>query len=387
MTSPKPKLALSSQLDGLQPDALSIAVEDTSEGMRVILSGSLTTHVPASDWVSLPSDWGQRRVIFDLKGLKFLDLNGASQLWDALEAAKQTASEVSSQGMPTDFIPIFELVAGALTGPLTPNPAKYSWFEGIGRATVDFKNEMVELTTFAGELVMEFCRVLRHPGSISWVRVVSIAESAGANAVPIVALVSFLVGLIIAFQSAMVLKMVGMEIFVAKMVGIAIVRELGPIIAAIVLAGRSGSAFSAELGAMKAAEEVNAITTMGLSPVRELALPRVLSMIISTPLVTIIGSFMGIMGGSVILLAMGYSVATYWAEAITMVSPATYVISIFKSFLFGFTVASISCQKGLAASDGPGAVGEATTSGVVANIVAITVIDSFLAVLFYVYDV
>ena len=138
---------------------------------------------------------------------------------------------------------------------------------------------------------------------------------------------------------------------------------------------------------MRAAEEVDAITTMGLSPVRELALPRVLASVITTPLVTLIASFMGILGGGFVLMAMGISMLIYWQESISLVSPATFYICIFKSFIFFFTVAAIGCQKGLAAGDGPGAVGQATTKGVVANIVAIAVIDSFLAILFYVWDI
>jgi len=259
--------------------------------------------------------------------------------------------------------------------------------EETGQSVVAMKDDLVNMTAFTGEMVMEFLRSIRHPSTVRWGSVFNVAERAGVNAVPIVSLVSFLVGLIIAFQSAMVLKLFGMEIFVANMVGVAVVRELGPLIAAIVLAGRSGSAFSAELGAMKAAEEVDAITTMGLSPVRELALPRVLSSVLTTPVVTLIACFAGIFGGSLVLLAMGYSMLTYWQEAISMVSAATYYISVSKSILFGFTVAAVGCQRGLTAGDGPGAVGRATTSGVVTNILLIVIIDSLLAVLFYVLDI
>jgi phospholipid/cholesterol/gamma-HCH transport system permease protein len=249
------------------------------------------------------------------------------------------------------------------------------------------KDDAAALLTFHGELLLEMARSLLSPRSVRWSNVFSVAETAGVNAVPIVSLVSFLVGLIIAFQAAMLMKIFGAEIYVADLIGLAVIRELGPLISGIVLAGRSGSAFSAELAAMKAAEEVDAISTMGLSPVRELALPRVLAALITTPMVTVIASFMGVLGGSFVLLAMGYAPGVYWAGAISQVSMAAFFIGIFKSFVFGFTMAAVGCQRGLAAGDGPGAVGMATTSGVVANIVLIVVLDSLFAVVFYVLDI
>lgn len=363
---------------------------DEGGRIRIHLAGSLTVDTPAAAWRDFPlADLakGERELAVDLSGLTDLDLNGSAQLLSALEQAGPVGRKAEISGLSDDFAAIYNLAREALKAPSASPPAKIGLVEETGRSAWAMKDDLVNITTFTGEILAEFLRSLRHPSTIRWGTVFNVAEMAGVNAVPIVSLVSFLVGLIIAFQSAMVLKLFGMEIFVAKMVGVAVVRELGPLIAAIVLAGRSGSAFSAELGAMKAAEEVDAITTMGLSPVRELALPRVLASILTTPIVTLIACFAGIFGGSLVLLVMGYSSVTYWQEAISMVSPATYYISVFKSCLFGFTVAAVGCQRGLAAGDGPGAVGQATTSGVVTNILLIVNIDSLLAVLFYVLDI
>ena len=361
----------------------------SGDGGGLSFSGPLTVKTPSSAWTPVAGEiQNGRELKFDLSGLSNLDLNGAAQLFSVAARAEQAGSRISMTGLPDRLSAIFNLAHGALSEAKTAEPpVKSGFFEEMGHNLITMKNNAVVMVTFTGELVLEFSRALRKPALIRWASVMRIAETAGVNAVPIACLVSFLVGLIIAFQSAMALQMFGMTIFVADMVGIAIVRELGPLITAIVLAGRSGSAFSAELGAMRAAEEVDAITTMGLSPVRELALPRVLASFITTPVVTIIASFMGILGGSFVLMAMGISMVIYWQEAISLVSPATFYICIFKSFLFGFTVAAIGCQKGLAAGDGPGAVGQATTSGVVTNIVAIAVLDSLLAVLFYVWGI
>ena len=365
---------------------LSLKVTNDGGRTRVALTGPLTVNVPASAWKDVPSQ-ASGNLTFDLEGLTALDLNGSAQILRFREQAAKSGGQVSFEKLDEKFKAIFDLASQALESPMGDRPARPSFFEEIGQTLVSLKNDAVNLTTFTGELAAEFGRLIIRPASIRWTNVLSVAETAGVNSTPIVSLVSFLVGLIIAFQAAMLLKMFGIEIFVADMVGVSVVRELGPLITAIVLAGRSGSAFSAELGAMKAAEEVDAITTMGLSPVRELATPRVLASVLTTPVVTLIAVFMGIMGGSLVLLAMGYSMTVYWTEAIERVSMASFLIGVFKSFIFGFTVAGIGCQRGLAAGDGPGAVGQATTSGVVTNIVVIAVLDSMFAVIFYYLDI
>ncbi len=367
---------------------LRLEVEDRGAEIRVALAGPLTVDTPASVWSAFPEGGPGREVVFELGGLTALDLNGSAQLLTVVDGAGKAGRTIRVTGLPEEFATIFHLAEGALKTPMASLPPRVTLIEEMGEAAFRAYRDLVTLIIFAGELAAEFGRLARHPLSgVRWPNVLAMAEVAGVNAVPIVSLVSFLVGLIIAFQAAMLLKMFGAEIFVADLIGISVIRELGPLIAAIVLAGRSGSAFSAELGAMKAAEEVDAITTMGLSPVRELALPRVLASLITTPMITLMASFVGIVGGSLVLLVMGYSMKIYWQGAISQVSMATYLIGILKSVIFGFSVAAIGCQRGLAAGDGPGAVGEATTSGVVTNIVMIVVIDSFLAVLFYVYDI
>ncbi|MDR1044737.1 MAG: ABC transporter permease [Candidatus Adiutrix sp.] len=369
-------------------EGFNLKLEKGRGGLTVHLSGPLTVDVRRAAWEDFPASDGQgQSLLVNLSGLSALDLNGSAQLLSAGAKSGQAGFKVEYGQAPQDLTAIFELAREALERAAAEPPAPVGFFEELGRKIKETQKDLVVLITFAGELMAELLRGFRRPSQIRWNSVLSVAEIAGVNAAPIVSLVSFLVGLIIAFQSAMALSQFGMTIYVADMVGIAVIRELGPLIAAIVLAGRSGSAFSAELGAMKAAEEVDAITTMGLSPVRELALPRVLASILTTPLITMIACFAGVFGGGLVLTAMDFSLLIYWQRAINFVSPATFYICVGKSFLFGLVVAAIGCQRGLAAGDGPGAVGQATTSGVVSNIVAIAVLDSLLAVLFYVWNI
>ncbi len=360
-----------------------VKITEAAGGAVARLEGDLTLAVPGAAWKELSTLPLSRPCVFDLSGLTALDLNGAAQV---LSFARAQRPEAAIRGLPEHLRPIFELAATPLP-PMEKPPPRPGPIEALGRIIGEMKEDAEGLLAFFGELLAELARAFANPRKIHWSNVWGQAEAAGVNAVPIVSLVAFLVGLIIAFQAAMLMKIFGAEILVADLIGIAVVRELGPLITGIVLAGRSGSAFSAELGAMKAAEEVDAIITMGLSPVRELALPRVLAALLTTPPVNLIASFMGIVGGSLVLIAMGYTPGVYWAGAVSQVSLASFFIGLGKALVFGFTLAAVGCQRGLFAGDGPGAVGLATTSGVVANIVLIVVLDSLFAVVFYVLDI
>ena len=373
------------------PAELTLTVTEGGRETIVSLAGPLNMTTGAGAWRPLNEILSRRpagtpRLTFDLQGLTELDLNGSAQILTALEAAEKSGLRVTTTGLPPSLETIFRLAQGAIR-PLPQPPPPISFWEEIWRSAAELARDLRDLTFFLGELTAEFMRLIIRPRRFNWRNVAMVAEQSGINAVPIVALVSFLVGLIIAFQAAMITKTFGAEIYVATLVGVSVVRELGPLIAAIVLAGRSGSAFSAELGAMRVAEEIDALTTMGLSPVRELALPRVLAQLITAPGVTLIACFVGIFGGSLVLLSLGYTAVTYWSMAVEKVSLATFLIGFFKSFVFGFTVGAIGCQRGLAAGDGPDAVGVATTSGVVTNIVVIAVLDSLFAVVFYVVGI
>ena len=383
-----PKLS-QSRADGSA--GLVLTVKENGPETVVSFAGLLNVATEARAWQPLNEVLSRGpagpRLTFDLRGLTALDLNGSAQILAALEAAEKCGRRVATAGLPPQFETIFRLAQGAMPQPPPAAPPRASFQEEMGRSVVELARDIRAMTFFLGELTAEFMRLAVRPWRFNWRSVAVAAERSGIDAVPIVALVSFLVGLIIAFQAAMITRIFGAEIYVATLVGLSVVRELGPLIAAIVLAGRSGSAFSAELGAMRVAEEIDALTTMGLSPVRELALPRVLAQVVTAPGVTLIANLVGMFGGSLVLLGLGYTATTYWSMAVEKVSLATFLIGFFKSFVFGFTVGAVGCQRGLAAGDGPGAVGEATTSGVVTNIVVIAVLDSLFAVVFYVVGI
>jgi len=208
-------------------------------------------------------------------------------------------------------------------------------------------------------------------------------KRAGVEGLPIVGLINFLLGLIIAFMSSLQLKQFGANIYVASLVGVAMVSELGPIMTAIIVAGRSGSAFAAEIGTMKVNEEVDALVTMGFDPTRFLAIPKVLAAMLVVPVLTLYADFFGIAGGLVVgVLGLDLTVYTYIQETMKVLTIASIVKSMIKSVVFAMLISGIGCQRGFQVRGGAEAVGSATTSAVVAAIFLIIVMDSAFAILF-----
>lgn len=256
----------------------------------------------------------------------------------------------------------------------------------IGRWGAAFAQDLYEQVQFLGRIVTVCLGTLLRPASFRWRDMWVVLEKAGVNAVGLVGMIGFLMGLIMAFSSAMPLRDFGADIFVVNLVALAILRELGPIMTAIVLAGRSGSAFAAEIGTMKVNEELNALKTMGLDDARFLVVPRVLAGVIATPLLTIYGNLMGIAGGFFVMMAMGFPFQALYRQMISMVGIHDLMAGLIKAFVFGILVASIGCLRGLQTKSGATAVGDSTTRAVVSGIVLIVLCDAVFAAIYYVLD-
>jgi phospholipid/cholesterol/gamma-HCH transport system permease protein len=253
----------------------------------------------------------------------------------------------------------------------------------LGEATVELWRDVQVLVSFVGEMSVALAYAAMHPRSVRWREALAIAETVGVNALPIVALISFLMGLIMAFQAATPLRQFGAELFIANLIGLSILRELGPLMTAIILAGRSGSAFAAELGTMKVREEIDALRTMGLDPVRFLIVPRVLAAVCMTPLLTVFADLIGLIGGAVVMRSLGFPLVTYFHQIQYAVSYGSLVGGLVKAFVFGILVAGIGCLRGLQAGTGATAVGESTTSAVVSGIILIAITDGIFSVIYY----
>jgi phospholipid/cholesterol/gamma-HCH transport system permease protein len=219
---------------------------------------------------------------------------------------------------------------------------------------------------------------------VRWGDVVSYMKKVGVDGLPIVGLISFLLGLIMAFMSSLQLKQFGANIYVASLVAVAMIRELGPIMTAIIVAGRSGSAFAAEIGTMKVNEEVDALATMGFSPMRFLAIPKVIASLLTVPVLTIFASIFAIMGGLVVgVVGLNLTIFTYIQQTMKAIAIFDVVSGLIKSVVFAIAISAIGCQRGFKVRGGAQAVGNATTSAVVTSIFMIIVIDSTFAIILH----
>lgn len=252
-----------------------------------------------------------------------------------------------------------------------------------GQGTVALGREIRKWLAFVGGLVRTLAGAARQPGSVNWRVVPSLFEQAGADAVPIIAGVDFLIGVVTAYEASLQLRRFGATLYVADLVGASVVRELGPLITAVLVTGRTGAAFAAELGTMSVSEEVDALRAMGIDPMRFLVIPRMLAISMALPLLTLLGDCTGIFGGLLLArLTLGMTAPAYMNETRGMIFAPDIFWGVLKSFAFALAIGSIACQQGLAASGGASGVGRRTTSAVVASVTAVICIDALFAPFF-----
>lgn len=253
----------------------------------------------------------------------------------------------------------------------------------IGDAAASVFRDALKLISFTGETISELFHALRNPMRIRWKETLYYMNMCGANALPISSLICLLMGLILGYQSAVQMHKYGADSFLPALVGCSIVRELGPLMIAVIATGRAGSAFAAEIATMKATEEINAMQTMGFSPWRFLVIPKLLAMICMMPLLTFFGDIFGIAGGMIVgTFELDIPVHTYYTQTVYWVPPRFFVESLTKSIVFAIIVTGICCLRGFEAGEDSLGIGRATTSSVVTSIIVIIVADTLMARMF-----
>ena len=263
--------------------------------------------------------------------------------------------------------------------PKKPSPGV---FVRLGDATIRHITELKSSISFVGAVILSFLHVCARPGSLRKGDTLLYMQRVGVDGFPIVALISFLMGLIMAFMSSVQLEQFGANIYVASLVSLAMTRELGPIITAIIVAGRSGSAFAAEIGTMKISEEVDALFTMGFNPVLFLVLPKLVAAVIMVPILTLFSDLFAIVGGLIVGISMlDLTVSSYVAQTIKTLTLFDVFWGVFKSVVFAVLITGIGCLRGFQVGGGAAGVGQATTSAVVSSIFLIILTDSVFSVL------
>jgi phospholipid/cholesterol/gamma-HCH transport system permease protein len=358
-------------------------------GGRVVLAlhGRFDAQSSAQPWAQLEQDLPRLRaknVEVDARGIAHCDGTGLALL-QFLSAGELTpGATVSVQGLKPEFQKLFEAFSADDYRKFRPPPPPRQPMAGdVGLAAMAVVRDLKEQIAFLGAVAVAMVRVIGRPRQLRWSEVVHVFELAGANALPIVSLISLLVGLIIAFEAAQPLAQFGAQIFIANMIGLLMVRELGPMMTAIVVAGRSGSAFAAELGTMKVNEELNALETMGLDPVRFLVVQRIIAGVLLAPLLTVYSMFMGVAGGVLVMLGLGFPLVAIYNQMLTGVDLHDVVVGLSKGVVFGIIVAGVGCLRGLQTAKGPSAVGASTTRAVVSSILLIIMSDAAFSIVLY----
>jgi len=263
-----------------------------------------------------------------------------------------------------------------------PRKARPNVLERLGDATLHHLADFRYLVSFIGSLCLSLIHLIRHPGSLRREDTLLTMQKTGFDALPIVGMISLLLGMILAFMSSVQLKQFGADIYVASLVSVAMVRELGPVMTAIIVAGRSGSSFAAEIGTMKVSEEVDALFTMGFDPTRFLVMPKIIASVVMVPLLTMFADVFSIVGGMLVgVFMLDLTPNAYLTETVRFLELRDIVWSFFKSGVFGLLIAWIGCLRGFQVRGGADSVGQATTSAVVSSLFLIILADSIFAVI------
>jgi phospholipid/cholesterol/gamma-HCH transport system permease protein len=356
---------------------------------RVIFRGHLNARTVQSCWIQLERDLRGAKIStleVDASGLQLCGGAGLALL-RYINMGKMTPNaNVSVIGLETGLDKLFrgftaedyEAFRPVVRIKCQSLPAE------TGTAVRHVAADSREAVAFIGEIVAKLPTTIWNRKRMRWPEVRRVFELAGANAMPIISLISVLVGLIIAFEAAEQLAKFGAQIYVANMIGLIMVRELGPLLAAIMLAGRSGSAFAAEIGTMKVNEELNALETFGLDPVRFLVVQRITAGILLTPLLTFYAGLMGVLGGVLVTLGLGFPLALIVNQITSTVNLSDVALATAKGVVFGAIVSGVGCLRGLQTQQGPSAVGVSTTRAVVTSILLIIVADAIFSILYFV---
>jgi phospholipid/cholesterol/gamma-HCH transport system permease protein len=363
-------------------DGDSLALEARSAA--ITLQGRITAYNAAPIWREAVKTLTNRPgvpITVDASRLEYIDDVGVALLFDLTCRQRSAGAEVRIAGLAPRFA---SLVQAYDSKDLTQAPKgvrRPGMFEHLGRATAAVMADLFRTAEFVGQCTAAFAVALRRRHGIRWNEVLDVATEAGANAVPIVLLVGFLIGLIIAFEIGRVAQQFGAVIFVVNGVGVAMLRELGPLMTAIVFAGRTGAAFAAQIGTQKVNEEVNAISTFGLDPVHFLVLPRLIAAALVLPLLAVFADIIGLLGGALVMATFDVGFLQFYSQLLGAVDASDFLIGIVKAAAFGLTIAAIGCARGLATGAGATSVGLSATGAVVSSIVMIVVIDGIFTVL------
>jgi phospholipid/cholesterol/gamma-HCH transport system permease protein len=359
-------------------------ISESNDGeMTIYLEGRIDATNASSlidSFGSLVKDRSPVSLVMDLKKLTYLDDFGALVLVELRNTMAAAKSEFHLKNAREEVL----FVIDSETLVESPELIKIrppSMFIRFGDAILKYAADVKYLISFVGSVCLAFTYSFLHPKSLRMDDTFLYMQKTGVDALPIVGMISFLMGLIMAFMSSIQLQMFGANIYVASLVSLAMTRELGPIMTAIIVAGRSGSSFASEIGTMKISEEVDALFTMGFDPTRYLVVPKILASVFVVPILTLFSDVFAILGGLTVgVFMLDLTANAYILETLKTLSLFDIFLGIFKSGVFAILISWMGCLRGFRVKGGAASVGQATTSAVVSSIFLIILFDSIFAV-------
>lgn len=331
-----------------------------------------------------------REIVIDVSDLEKLDTAGAMVLQRVFRACTQRTEASRIIGANPPHAALLEQVAGHLA-PCPVEPARRNAFvmmlNRLGEGVVDAYFASLEVLSFIGFTLVSAARVLANPSRLRMTSVFHHMEEAGLNAVPIIGLMSFLIGAVVAFMGAKILRQFGADVFVVDLVAIAVLREFGVLLAAILIAGRSGSAFTAQIGTMKIREEIDALHVFGLDPMEVLVLPRLFALMIMLPVLAFLAAMLGIIGGGLVAwTAMDISPVLFLTRMQEVIVMSNFWVGVIKAPFFAFVIAVIGCFQGMQVEGSAESLGQRVTLSVVQSLFLVIVLDAFFAMFFLEID-
>jgi len=322
-------------------------------------------------------------LVIDCAAITALDTSGAWLLHRSIREIEQSGRNVPIKGLRPEFSALMQLIASCAIAPETSLPSTPNWLARIGRHSWHALLGVSGMLAFIGECAIILLRALTHPRRIRWRPILHNLQTAGFEALPITGLLSFLMGVVIAYQGADQLQRFGANIFIADLVGLSMLRELSPLLTAIIVAGRSGSAYAAQIGTMKVTEEIDALRTIGVGPTELLVLPKLLALIIALPLLTLYTDVTGVLGGMLMARSkLDVSFDVFPDRLGDAVSLSSFLTGVGKAPVFAAIIALVGCYQGFQVTGSADSVGRQTTVSVVHSIFLVILADALFSVVF-----
>jgi len=363
-----------------------LSYEERAGGISIFLSGNwrLVHILQIREQLNTLPVSSSTRVQLNGEALQQIDTSGAMLLFQFFIARGVNLNNLEIVKFGDDDLDILNLVKNRVNvSEKIGNPDSLNYLESVGAASIGAYKKFVDFLSFLGEVLLEAISAIIRPKQFRWRETFVQLENVCLNAIPVVCLVTFLIGVVVAYLFADQIQKYGANIFIVDGVSISMFRELSPIIVAIIIAGRSGSAFTAQIGTMKLNDEIDAMNALGLSPLHILVLPRLLALIIALPLLVFIGDIIGIVGGMVVAdVQLGVAVPTFIDRLHTVIPVKHAIVGFIKAPVFAAFIALIGCRMGLVVEHNARSVGINTTSTVVQSIVSVILLNAGFAVIF-----